>query len=334
MLKSDGEKRMNLFRVWHQEAYQGAHRNKGYFEGWYLKLIDSARKSVFAIIPGVSIGANKADSHAFVQLIDAVSGRTAYFRFAFEEFFADRRRFDVRIGNHRFWDGGVEADLRNETTQLSASLRFEDIEKYPASFLHPGIMGPFSFVPGMECYHGIVNLRHTISGTMVYNANPLDMTGGEGYIEKDWGRSFPQSWIWMQANHFSAHNASFMFSIARIPWLGTTFTGLICFLRTDRGFYRFATYNGSKVCELQMDGDRIEAVLQSPTHTLVLSAAYARGGILKAPKNGLMLREIEESITAKVTVRLSDRRGNVVFYDESNQAGMEIAGSLEQMASK
>ena len=325
---------MNLFHVWHQEAYQGTRRKRGYFEGWYLKLIDAPRKAVFALIPGVSIGKSEQDSHSFIQLINAVTGKTEYFRFALDAFSADRKTFDVRIGGNHFWDGGAEVNLQNETTQLSASLRFEHIEKYPTSLLHPGIMGPFSFIPGMECYHGIVNIRHTIVGSMTYQASVIDMTGGEGYIEKDWGRSFPQSWIWMQANHFSTQNASFMFSIARIPWLGTAFTGLICFLRTDAGFFRFATYNGGKVCALTVDGDRITATLKNATHTLDFSATYARGGILKAPKNGMMLREIEESITAEVAVTLMDHRGSIVFQDESSRVGMEIAGELSQLLSR
>ena len=319
---------MSFIKVWHQEAFQGTHRKKGYFEGWYLKLIDAQRKTVFALIPGVSIGKSRAESHAFIQLINAITGKTEYFRFSIDAFSADRNKFDVRIGNNHFWDGGIEVDLSNETTRLSASLRFENIEKYPVSLLHPGIMGPFSFVSGMECYHGIVNIRHAIVGTMVYNGARIDMTGGEGYIEKDWGRSFPEAWIWMQANHFASQSASFMFSYARIPWLGRSFLGLICFLRTDEGFYRFATYNRSKVCSLETDGERIKATLQSPMHTLAFTATYARGGILKAPKNGMMLREIEESITAQVTVELSDRKGNVLFHDESDRVGMEISGTL------
>jgi len=324
---------MNLFKIWHQEAFQGTHRKKGYFEGWYLKLIDASRSMVFALIPGVSFGKSKADSHAFIQLINAITGKTEYFRFALEEFSADSKKFDVRIGNNHFWDSGMEVDLSNETTSLKASLRFENIEKYPTSLLHPGIMGPFSFVPGMECYHGIVNIRHTIIGTVIYNGSTLDMTGGEGYIEKDWGRSFPQAWIWIQANHFLSQNASFMFSIARIPWLGTIFTGLICFLRTDQGFYRFATYNGSKVCALETDGDQVKATLKKLTHTLTFTATYARGGILKAPKNGMMLRDLEESITAEATVELSDHHGNILFQDASNRVGMEISGSLEHIIS-
>jgi len=320
---------MNLTKVWHQEAFQGTHRKKGYFEGWYLKLIDAARTSVFALIPGVSIGRTKEESHAFIQLINAVTGKTEYFRFDYDAFSADQKTFDVRIGGNHFWDGGIDVDLQNETTSLKASLRFENIEKYPTSLLHPGIMGPFSFVPGMECYHGIVNIRHTIVGNMTYNGAQLEMTGGEGYIEKDWGKSFPQSWLWMQANHFANPKSSFMFSIARIPWLGTSFTGLISFLRTDQGLFRFATYNGSKVQSLKMDGDQIKATLKSPTHSLSFTATYARGGILKAPKNGMMLREIEESITAEISLELYDHRGNMVYQDASNRAGMEIAGRFD-----
>ena len=322
---------MNWTKVWHQEAFQGTHRKKGYFEGWYLKLIDEPRTTVFALIPGVSIGRTKEESHAFIQLINAVTGKTEYFRFPYDAFSADQKKFDVSIAGNHFWDGGVEVDLHNETTSLKASLRFENIEKYPTSFLHPGIMGPFSFVPGMECYHGIVNIRHTICGSVVYNGAEMDMTGGEGYIEKDWGRSFPRSWIWLQANHFDAQNASFMFSIARIPWLGTTFTGLICFLRTDDGFYRFATYNGGTVTRVHTDGDRIEVSLKNAKHALSFTAYYQKGGILKAPKNGMMLREIEESITAEVEVTLGDHRGNVLFRDCSNRVGMELAGRLEEI---
>lgn len=324
---------MNFSRVWRQDAFQGQ-KKKEYFEGWYFKLIDPSRKAVFAIIPGISLGKNRSEDHAFIQLIDAVTGRTAYFRFALDEFVADTKRFDVRIGCNHFSDAGLTVNLKNEIASLSGNLSFHSIQKYPRSFFHPGIMGPFSFVPTMECYHGVVNMSHTISGSLTYNGVETDMTGGEGYIEKDWGSSFPQSWIWMQANHFQTPNASFLFSIARIPWLGKSFTGLISFLKTDVGFYRFATYNGSKLQQIKMDGNRMEVILKSPSHKLAFAAQYSKGGILKAPKNGLMTREIEESITAEIFVTLVNRKGDILFEDASKWVGMEIAGSLEQIMPK
>lgn len=318
---------MAIGRIWRPETFQGIHQKKNYFEGWYFKLIDQPRKTVFAVIPGIAIGRNRQDAHAFIQVINAVTGHTEYYRFALDAFSADDHRFDVSIGENRFFDGGIEINLQNATTRISGSLLFERVERFPKSFFSPGIMGPFSFIPGMECYHGIVNMSHAIVGSLLINEELIDMTGGEGYIEKDWGRSFPQSWIWMQANHFEERGASFLFSVAHIPWLGRSFTGLISFLKTKAGFYRIATYNGGTVRHLSLKGDTIEACLKSPAHTLEFTATYAQGGILKAPKNGMMHREIEESITARVELRLLDRRGNTIFEGSSNRVGMELSNA-------
>lgn len=316
---------MAIKNIWRPETFQGVNETRNYFEGWYFKLIDQSRKTVLAVIPGIAMGSDRQDAHAFIQLINAVTGQTEYYRYPFEAFSADKTRFDVKIGNNHFSDHEIEIDLANENTNISGKLGFEQIEKYPKRFYSPGIMGPFSFVPGMECYHGIVNISHVIRGSLLINGNPVDMTGGEGYIEKDWGRSFPQAWIWMQANHFAERGASFMFSVANIPWLGKSFTGLISFLKTSKGFYRFATYNGGKIQQLRIAGNTITAELKNRIHTLKFTAQYSQGGILKAPKNGMMHREIEESITTEVELQLFDRKGNLLFADSSNRVGMELS---------
>ncbi|QII81181.1 hypothetical protein G7057_00970 [Jeotgalibaca arthritidis] len=41
---------------------------------------------------------------------------------------------------------------------------------------------------------------------------------GKGYIEKDWGRSFPKNYIWIQSNHFNDNQRSLFFSYAHIPY--------------------------------------------------------------------------------------------------------------------
>ncbi len=314
-----------------RKRFKGGHQKKRYFEGWYFELIDQRRETVLAIIPGISIGESLADAHAFIQVIDAVSGKTEYYRFAFEEFSADEREFSVKIGNNTFSSHGIKVNLKNETTSLSGELRFRDIDAYPKSFFHPGIMGPFSFVPGMECYHGVVNIRHTIHGVLKHNGVQIDMSQGEGYLEKDWGRSFPKAWVWVQANHFEESGASFLFSVARIPWLGKSFTGLIAFLRTARGFETFATYNGGKIRSMQRNGDVLSVKLSNAKHVLQFSTSIPGGGVLKAPKNGLMSREIEESITATTTLQLHRKSGELLFEGTSPWTGIEIAGGLDEI---
>jgi hypothetical protein len=322
---------MSIGKIWRPETFQGGSRKRHYFEGWYFKLIDKQRKTVMAIIPGISIGESLTDAHAFIQVIDAVKGETEYFRFPYHDFQTDPNKFLVKIGDNVFSDHGLKVDLRNDHTSISGELQFSGIDPYPKTFFSPGIMGPFSFVPGMECYHGVVNITHTIHGSLNRNGTVADMTGGEGYIEKDWGRSFPKAWIWAQANHFEEAGASFMFSVARIPWLGTSFTGLIAFLRTKEGFHTFATYNGGKIRSIQLEDNVLDVTLTNAAYEMHVSMNYPGGGILKAPKNGLMSREIEESITATTTLQLRQRNGKMLFEGTSPWTGIEIAGGLKEI---
>lgn len=55
---------------------------------------------------------------------------------------------------------------------------------------------------------------------------------------------------------------------------------------------------------------------------------------LRRLKNGLMRREIEESITAEVVLNLSDCKGNKIFQGTSKWVGMEIAGCLDDIISR
>ena len=315
-------------RIWKPEIFQGRNRKSNYFEGWYYKLIDSERQNVFAVIPGISLGERQADAHAFVQVIDAVQRKSAYYRFPLESFVADPKRFAVHIGTNEFTEDRIKLDLGDG--EFSADLEFDGIVKYPKSLFSPGIMGPFSFIPCMECYHGIVNISHTTRGKLIAEGININMDGGKGYIEKDWGSSFPKSWIWLQANNFEDQSVSFMFSVARIPWLKKSFTGMISFLMTREGFHKFATYNGSRIEHLELDNDILDVSIQNNKYKLVFTAEYSKGGILKAPRNGLMMREIEESITANVSLTLSNAQG-IVFKGSSTNAGMEIAGDTEDI---
>ena len=78
-------------------------------------------------------------------------------------------------------------------------------------------MGPFKYFP-MECRHGIISMRHTLEGRLKLNGKEIDFTNGLGYIEKDSGRSFPSSYVWVQANDFD-EPCSIMASVADIPFL-------------------------------------------------------------------------------------------------------------------
>lgn len=215
-------------KIFNPEVFQGKHKKKNYFEGWYYKIVDKNQQYSFALIPGIAYDKEK-NGHAFVQVIDSVSYSTDYFRFDINEFHYLEDKLEISVEKNLFKKDGLSVNLGSNKSSIKGSLEFIDIQSFPKTLLRPNIMGPFSFVPNMECYHGVVNIHHKIKGSLAINGKLVDFTDGYGYIEKDWGRSFPKWYVWMQSNHFEKNDASLMFSIAKIPWLKRHFTGFISF---------------------------------------------------------------------------------------------------------
>lgn len=322
----------SIKRLFNPEIYQGKYKTDNYFEGWYFKLVDKESNNILAIIPGVSVTGR--DKHAFIQFIDANSGFTGYSKFDTKEFIYSESEFDVYIGENHFNRFGLTVDFTGEHLRVKGEINFSNIVPFPKTFLNPGIMGPFSFIPFMECHHGIIHIHCDLQGYLVYNGRKIDFTGGYGYLEKDWGNSFPKSWIWLQSNHFEKQNSTVMFSIASIPWLNTEFNGLISFLRTEDEFFRFATYTGAKVKKLSFEEDRLQILIKDSLHILEMDVNNSRGGSLKAPKKGRMDVEITETITSSVEVCLYDIRGKKLFQGMGRNTGLEMAGDFNRFITR
>jgi tocopherol cyclase len=196
-------------------------------------------------------------------------------------------------------------------------------------------MGPYSFVPFMECRHSLVSMDHTVSGWVQADGRILSMDGGRGYLEKDWGSSMPSSWIWTQSNQFPTQGDSLMFSLANIPWLGSHFPGFLCAARlSERGRQRqvqvWATWNGARIETLKADDKTVSLVVARKDERLTLKLERKRGGLLLAPVAGAMERRIAESIDSTMNVRL-ERKGQVVYEDTAPKAGLETVGNLVEL---
>ena len=309
-------------KVFQPIVFQGNLRKKKYFEGWYFKHVSADGKNVYSFIPGIAL--TKTDKHAFIQVIDGISGNTWNITYPLSEFEFSKNKFDVRVGGSSFSSKGIILNVETEELKIQGELQFYEVINYPASLLSPGIMGWYSFVPFMECKHGIGSVHHKLTGSLAVNSKIIDFNEGVGYIEKDWGTSFPDSWIWLHCNTFNRPKTSFTFSVAKIPWLGSFFIGHICFLYFNEKFYLFATYNGSIIPRLSFNAPILEIELENKTHLLKVKAVQKRSGVLKAPVTGEMNRMIKESVDSTIEIELKDKTGKVIYTDKGHRAGLEI----------
>jgi tocopherol cyclase len=306
-------------------GFRGSLKSKSYFEGWYLKQVSGDRTSVYSFIPGVSL--NKKDPHAFIQIINGISGETHYITYPLDQFKAERNIFDVTIGDSHFSAKGCEISIKTEEITCTGSLTYGKITPYPSTLLTPDIMGWFSYVPFMECLHDIVSLHHSVDGLISVNGTDIDFGGGDGYIEKDRGRSFPSSWIWAQCNSFTNKNTSLMLSIATIPWLGKSFAGFLGFIHFENETIPFATWNGSKIKSVDRVGKQLSITVENRKYTLELTIVENSSGTLIAPVTGSMDRHIKESVDSKISFSLF-RGEELVVSDKGTHAGLEIIDSI------
>jgi hypothetical protein len=196
-------------------------------------------------------------------------------------------------------------------------------------------MGPFAFVPRMETYHGVLSMDHAVEGWLNINGEAVDFWGGRGYMEKDWGRSFPRGWVWMQSNHFAGSpGTSLSASVALIPWMGRTFRGFIVGLWHEGRLYRFATYTGARMLRLAVDDERVEWSMADGRYRLSIVAQRAATGTLHMPTGTEMAPRVPETLSASMVVRLvalgaSER---VLFQGTGSYAGLEVGGEVHTIA--
>jgi hypothetical protein len=284
----------------------------------------------------VYLGQGPGESHAFVQVLDGVAGEATFHRFPIEAFQADRDRFEISIGPNLFGINSIHLDIDRPSQILKGTVHFDRLTPWPSTFFSPGIMGWYSWMPFMECYHGVVSLDHTLRGTLKIDDRDIVWERGRGYIEKDWGRSFPSAWIWMQTNHFTQPGISLTASVAIIPWLGSSFRGMIVGLWHRGHLYRFATYTEATTESLTVDGKVVEWIIRDQICKLEIRAKRATGGILRGPTVQDMGIRVPETLNSVVQIRLTSLRGEseqLILEDTGRHAGLEVVGDIDLLLS-
>ena len=311
-----------LYLMRNPHIFQGEkylYKNRNYFEGWYFKNINN--KDGISFIPGINIDEN--NKKAFIQVI---TNDSSYFiDYNINDFKYNCNPFCVKIGNNVFSEDDIYIDIHDasQNIKINGDISYTNTKNIKTNFFNPNIMGPFSYVPYMECNHAILSMKNKIDGLININDKEMNFNNGIGYIEKDWGISFPKSYIWCQGNNFRKSNASFMISIANIPLKFLEFKGIICVLIIDNKEYKFTTYNNTKIIEYEVDNNLINITLKRGTYYINFKSKYDGGIKLIAPIKGKMKKDILESISSSITVTLQ-KNDDIIFRDTSINCGLEV----------
>ena len=313
----------------HPEAFQGNLRKNYYYEGWYNKIVNKNQEFIFAFIPTIAINKRAKNSHAFIQILDGITGNTNYVKYELTQFEnLAQDNFNIRIGNNFFSTEGFKLDIDQYPVKINGSIEYFKPVLWPKTFFQPGIMGPLTYLPFLETYHGIVSMNHDLRGSIDFNDKIINFNDGKGYIEKDWGTSFPRAYLWAQTNHFSNPKLSFILSIAKIPLVNFEITGFLCVIWHRGIFYKFTTYTNAKIRLFEIKPDTIKINIEDRKLSLyiVINKKNIRFSKLKAPHSGIMSSNIVETMNSKIRIKLYDKRNKKVILDDTGlNAGLDLS---------
>jgi len=283
------------------------------FFGYYVKC--AGKQDTVAVIFGRAVcGSEKT---AFIQIVTRDNSYCE--KFGGEDFFIAKRGFEMRIGKNSVNEKGMVLDIQNENFQVTGEVKFGEFDR-----LEYDAMGPFKFLPLMECRHTVVSMQHKISGEISItttgashrrwvNGVTYGFDGGVGYIEGDRGKSFPKKYFWAQVNE---GGISVSASCAIIPYFGIRFKGTICFIHVNGQKFRLATYLGARVKEFSESKLVITQGRGRNKYCLEIKAIDGKptnARALLAPAGGDMSRVIQESVERTVSFKFT--KGTETIFD-------------------
>ncbi len=274
-------------------------KKKGYFEGWYFK--NQFEDNVISFIPGINIKEN-GEKYSFIQVITKT--KSYNINYDFKDFSISADKLTIKIKDNIFSTKGIIINIKNKDIHIKGRLTYNNITPIKSD-----IMGLFKYFSFMECYHGVLSLNHTVNGSLYINNEEMKFIYGKGYIEKDLGKSFPETYLWIQSNDFSIEDTSIMVSIADIPFLGCKFKGCIAVVYYKGKEYRFATYNGVKIVLY----NEKKIVIKRGKYKLEVDIDGLSGQRLLAPNAGEMTRTIYENINC--TARFQFYKNNKLIFN-------------------
>ena len=275
------------------------------FGGYYFK--SQSGEKTLAVI--AAFHQSSAGSGGFsVQLIsDSGVWSAGYHKGVYS---CSRKSFRIEFGDCVFTEHGIRLDIRRKGLDVRGVLNFKGLT--PIKY---DIMGPFKYVPFMECRHTVVSMRHRVDGIVVINGERFEFDNAAGYIEGDRGRSFPKTYSWTQC---CFEGGSLMLSVADIPLGPLNFKGVIGVVKLGDKEHRIATYLGARA--VKIGGGRI--VIKQGRTQFTARLIKKRSHPLAAPADGTMIRTIHESASCTAAYRLV-KRGRVLLDLKTDKASFE-----------
>ena len=343
-----------------QTPHSGYHwpgTNDRFFEGWYYRVTLPSHRQTFAFMYSIEDPAGNS-SH---------SGGSAQILGANDEYlcrtFPDVRKFwawrnALGLGHWRKTNGdrpprylepeqfnqlvieGYQGSatrhqgvLQDPATGHSARWQYEiePVYGWGNTGSRPQSTGGWlSFLPIFEPGWQILMASGLATGWIDWNGDRYEFANAAAYSEKNWGRSFPQKWFWLNCNSFDSQpdlaltagggRRAVLWWMESVAMIGIHYRGK---------FYEFVPWNSQVSWNIQPWGSWQMQATNQHYEIELIGTTDKPGTPLRAPTEKGLVFCCRDTMQGKIALQLRKRcrfNSQIILEANSSLCGLEVGG--------
>lgn len=188
--------------------------------------------------------------------------------------------------------------------------------------------GWLSYLPIFDPGWQVLMAHGTATGYIDWNGQKYEFINAPAYSEKNWGRSFPQKWFWINCNSFieeSHLNLTAVGGIREVFGL-TESVGLIG-LHYQGKFYEFERNNSQLSWRVEPWGQWEMQGKNEKFMIIIKGTTEQSGNYVRVPTAEGLQFKCRDTMQGNITLELRQCPGNLIVKATSFLGGLEIGGA-------
>jgi tocopherol cyclase len=199
--------------------------------------------------------------------------------------------------------------------------------------LQQATAGLLSYLPIFEPGWQILMAHGLATGWIEWQGQRYEFDRAPAYSEKNWGRSFPQKWFWLNCNSFSetvglaitagGGRRKVLWAKEEVAMVGIHYQGR---------FYEFVPWNAQIEWQIQPWGEwQIQATSEDFWVELI-GTTDLLGTMVSTPTEQGLAICCRDTLKGLLSINLRTRQGQQIISATSNVAGLEVGGEGWEVA--
>jgi tocopherol cyclase len=189
--------------------------------------------------------------------------------------------------------------------------------------------GLLSYLPIFEPGWQILMAHGLATGWIEWRGKRYEFNHAPAYSEKNWGRSFPEKWFWINCNSFDdtvglaitagGGRRKVLWMTEEVAMIGIHYRG---------SFYEFVPWNSEIHWQIEPWGEWRMQATNGDFQVELIGTTDSAGTMVNTPTEKGLVMCCRDTLKGILSIDLQTRQGRQIVKANSNNAGLEVGGDM------